>query len=121
MVFPRVMADHGHKLADDAVVSVRGRLDSRDDTPKLMATEITVVEGISDSAPPLKLRLPATVLTEDRISVLKGILSEHPGDSRVLLHLGDGKVLRLSDEFCVDVSRVVGELRVAFGHEAVVA
>jgi DNA polymerase-3 subunit alpha len=39
----------------------------------------------------------------------------------VLLHLGEGKILRLSDEFSVDYGRVVGELRVAFGHDAVVA
>jgi DNA polymerase-3 subunit alpha len=37
----------------------------------------------------------------------------------VFLHLGDGKVLRLSDHFCVDLAGVVGELRVAFGHDAV--
>ena len=30
-----------------------------------------------------------------------------------------GKILRLADEFCVDLDRVVGELRVAFGHDAV--
>ncbi len=28
-------AEHGHKLADDAVVCVKGRLDTRDDQPKL--------------------------------------------------------------------------------------
>ena len=31
-----------------------------------------------------------------------------------------GKVLRLSDEFCVDLDRVVGELRMLLGHDAVV-
>jgi DNA polymerase III subunit alpha len=33
--------------------------------------------------------------------------------------LGQGKVLRLSDEFNVDIDRAVGELRMAFGHDAV--
>jgi DNA polymerase III subunit alpha len=119
MVFPRVMSEHGYKLTDDTVVTVRGRVDHRDDTPKLMAQDITVVEGLSESAPPLKLRLPATSLTEDKIAQLKRILSEHPGDSRVFVHMGEGKVLRLTDEFCVDLGRVVGELRVAFGHGVV--
>ncbi|HEX9258618.1 MAG TPA: hypothetical protein VF855_03710, partial [Acidimicrobiales bacterium] len=62
---------------------------------------------------------PAVSLTEERIGALKRLLTEHPGDSRVFLHLGGGKVLRLSDEFCVDLTRVVGELRVTFGHDAV--
>ena len=34
--------------------------------------------------------------------------------------IGQGKVLRLADDFCVDLDRVVGELRMALGHDAVV-
>jgi DNA polymerase-3 subunit alpha len=120
MVFPKTMLEHGYKLVDDAVVTVKGRLDTRDETPKLICSEVHAVEGISEAAPPLRLRLPAPTLTEDRIAKLKHVLADHPGDSRVFLHLGDGKVLRLTDEYCVDVTRVVGELRVAFGHDAVV-
>ena len=41
-------------------------------------------------------------------------------ESPVYLHIGAGKVLRLSDEFCVDLDRVVGELRMLLGHDAVV-
>ncbi|MGH8939601.1 MAG: DNA polymerase III subunit alpha, partial [Actinomycetes bacterium] len=37
MVFPRTMTEHGHKLADDAVVVVKARVDTRDDAPKLIA------------------------------------------------------------------------------------
>ncbi len=37
----------------------------------------------------------------------------------VTLDLGT-QVLRLSDEFRVDLDLVVGELRMAFGHDAVV-
>ncbi len=32
---------------------------------------------------------------------------------------GTDKVLKLADEFRVDVDRAVGELRMAFGHDAV--
>jgi DNA polymerase III subunit alpha len=119
MVFPKTMLDHGYKLRPDAVVTVKGRVDGRDETPKLMCLELTVVEAISDEAPPLRLKLPALSLSEERIGTLKRLLSEHPGDSQVFLHIGEGKVLRLADDYCVDLPRVVGELRVAFGHEAV--
>ena len=44
MVFPRTMTEHGHKLADDAVVVVKGRVDKRDDAPKLIAQTIDVIE-----------------------------------------------------------------------------
>ncbi len=119
MVFPKTMLDHGYKLQPDAVVTVKGRVDGRDETPKLMCLELNVVEAISDEAPPLRLKLPALSLSEERIGTLKRLLSEHPGDSQVFLHIGEGKVLRLADDYCVDLPRVVGELRVAFGHDAV--
>jgi DNA polymerase-3 subunit alpha len=50
---------------------------------------------------------------------LRKILREHPGGSLVFLHLGTHQVLQLADEFSVDLDRVIGELRVAFGHDAV--
>jgi DNA polymerase-3 subunit alpha len=118
-VFPRAMAEHGHKLVADAVVCVKARVDARDETAKLVCTELAVFDGIVDGAPPLRVRLPAAALTEERIGTLKRVLADHPGPSPVFLHLGEGKVLRLADDYGVDVSRVVGELRVAFGHDAV--
>jgi DNA polymerase-3 subunit alpha len=117
-VFPRLMLDQGHKLVDDAIVVVRGRLDGRDETPKLLAQDISVVE-LSAAAEPLRIRLPATVLSEDRIGELKRLLADHPGESPVLLDLGGGTVLRLPDEHRVDLGRIIGEVRVKFGHDAV--
>mgnify|MGYP003551492739 CR=1 FL=1 len=63
--------------------------------------------------------MPATSLNELKIAQIKKILREHPGDSPVYLHIGQGKVLRLADEFRVDLDRVVGGLRMALGPDAV--
>ena len=119
-LFPRTLVEHGHKLADDLVVAVRGRLDRRDEARiNLICQSIEVLEGLeSGPAPTLTLRLPPTSLDELRIQRLKRILRDHPGDSAVMLDLGS-QVLRLADDFRVDVDRSVGELRVAFGHDAV--
>jgi DNA polymerase-3 subunit alpha len=65
------------------------------------------------------LRIPPTSLDELRIQRLKRILRDHPGNSVVFVELGPDKALRLADEFRVDVDRVVGELRMALGHDAV--
>jgi DNA polymerase-3 subunit alpha len=106
---------------DDAIVAVRGRLDRRDESRfGLVAQQIDVLTGLSEGpAPALRLRLPTTSLDELRIQRLKRILRDHPGDSVVHLDIGGGKMLRLSDEFRVDIDRSVGELRMAFGHDAV--
>jgi DNA polymerase-3 subunit alpha len=102
-------------------VAVRGRLDRRDESRfGLIGQTVTVLSGLSDGpAVPLRLRLPSTSLDELKIQRLKRILREHPGDSVVMVDIGQGKVLRLADEFRVDLDRSVGELRMAFGHEAV--
>ena len=122
-VFPRTLQRAGHKLADDVVVAVKGRLDRRDESRLgLICQDVEVLAGPRRRpTPPLRLRLPSTALDELTIHRLKRILRDHPGDSPVLARPRRGKVLRLADEFRVDVDRAVGELRVAFGHDAVVA
>jgi DNA polymerase III subunit alpha len=121
-VFPRVLLEQGHKLVDDAIITVKGRIDRRDESrPGFMAQDVTILLGLDTSATsPLHLHVPATALSELKIHQLRRILRDHPGDSMVFLHIGQGKILRLADEFCVDLDRVVPELRVALGHDAVV-
>ena len=120
-VFPRTLVEQGHKLEDDVIVSVKGRLDKRDESRfGLIAQFIDVLAGLSDGpAPPLRLAVPSHTLDELKIQRLKRILRDHPGDSIVQIDIGQGKVLRLADEFRVDIDRAVGELRMAFGHDAV--
>ena len=121
-VFPRVLSEQSHKLVDDAIVTVRGRIDRRDESrPGFMAQDVQILEGLdAGNSAPLRLRVPATSLNELKIHQIRKILRDHPGNSPVYLHIGQGKVLRLADEFCVDLDRVVGELRMALGHDAVV-
>jgi DNA polymerase-3 subunit alpha len=120
-VFPRVLQEQGHKLVDDAIVTVKGRIDRKDETRLgFMAQDVTILESLDTfSNMPLHLKVPAAALSELKIHQLRRILRDHPGESSVFLHIGQGKILRLADEFCVDLDRVVPELRVALGHDAV--
>jgi DNA polymerase-3 subunit alpha len=120
-VFPRVLIEQGHKLVDDAIVTVKGRIDKRDESRVgFMAQDVTILESLDTSSSlPLHLKVPAAALSELKIHQLRRILRDHPGESMVYLHIGQGKILRLADEFCVDLDRVVPELRVALGHDAV--
>ncbi len=120
-IFPRTLAEQGHKLEDDLIVSVKGRLDRRDESRfGIIGQTITVLQGLDDGpAAPLRLRLHGSSLDELKIQRLKRIVKEHPGESIVMVDIGQQKVLKLSDEFRVDLDRVVGELRMAFGHDAV--
>ncbi|HWG73621.1 MAG TPA: DNA polymerase III subunit alpha [Acidimicrobiales bacterium] len=114
-IFPRTMGDVSHLLADDAVVCIKGRLDLRDDTPKLVCLELTRPELSVDGAAPLHLEVATHVLSNERVERLKTLLADHPGTSPVYLHLGN-KVLRLGQDFSVDTTNgLVAELRVLLG------
>jgi len=120
MVFPKTMADIGHLLEDDVVVLVEGRIDKREDSPKLIVRNVEVFEPMSDVRPPLRLELPASALSDDLVGQLKGLLCEFPGNSEVFIHLGDRQIIRLPDDFNVDAAGgLVGELRVLLGPNAV--
>ncbi|MCB1259783.1 MAG: DNA polymerase III subunit alpha [Acidimicrobiales bacterium] len=121
MVFPKTMQSYGHLLEDDAAVLVKARVDKREDTPKLIATEVEVLSDlITDESPPVRINLPAARASEPVLRSLKDLLHEHPGESQVFLHLGTSQVLRLPDEFSVDASTgLVAELRVLLGADAV--
>jgi DNA polymerase-3 subunit alpha len=121
MVFPKTMTDHGHKLADDVVAIVRGRVDKREDQPKLIAMEIDLFELAPESNAPLRVKVSPGTLSEPLIEQLKGVLTEHPGDSPVFLHLGERQVLRLPETFNVHTGNgLMGELRVLLGASAIV-
>ena len=121
MVFPKTMTEHGHKLLDDAVVLLKARLDTREDSPKLICMEVEVFDtsGIG-VAKPVRIRLPLEQVGEGAIDELKTLLNSHPGDSEVFLHLGDRHVLSLPAEFNVDpAGGLVAEIRGLLGAESV--
>ena len=102
---------------------MKGRVDGRDDTPKLMAMEITRPEVHIDGGPPVRLRVKAGALTDERVAQLKRVLAAHPGDSPVYVHLvGPDKetVLRLGDDFRCDARNgLFAELRILFGTDCI--
>jgi len=118
------MADFGHLLDDDVILCVRGRLDLRDDEPKLIALEITQPSiRLDDEVPPFLISAKLTMLTEDRVTRLKEILVSQVGDRPVFVHLvGQAKttVLALDDDYRVDGSATLcAELRELLGPSCV--
>ncbi|HTX62676.1 MAG TPA: OB-fold nucleic acid binding domain-containing protein, partial [Acidimicrobiales bacterium] len=116
-VFPRTMLQYAGVIADDAVVTVRARVDKRDEQPKLIASEVTVfVGGPASSSEPLRVRLPVGSMSAPVLDSLKDVLATHHGDVPVHLYLGGSaaKGFRLPAEYCVDTSNgVVAALRVS--------
>jgi DNA polymerase-3 subunit alpha len=120
MVFPRTMTNFGHLLEDDAIVCVKGRLDLRDEAPKIIALEVTRPEITLDhETEPVRIRTRSSAFTDERVRQLKEILLAHPGESAAFVQLEGAQrttVLRLADEYRVEPSAgFYAELRVLFG------
>ncbi len=116
-VFPKTMAQYAAVIADDSVVTVKARVDRRDDAAKLIAWDISVFGGGPASASePLRIRLPMGSMSTSVLDSLKEVLAAHHGDVPVHLYLGGpgAKGFRLPPEYCVDTSNgVVAALRVS--------
>jgi DNA polymerase-3 subunit alpha len=125
MVFPRTMTNFGHLLEDDAIVCVKGRLDLRDEAPKIIALEVTRPEITLDhETEPVRIRTRSSAFTDERVRQLKDILLQHPGESAAFVQLEGAQrttVLRLADEYRVEPSAgLYAELRVLFGPDCLV-
>ena len=123
MVFPKTMAQYGDLLEEDAIVCVKGRLDTREDTPKIMVMEVTRPELVLDGGPPVRLRVKLGALDPAKTAQLREILESHPGDSPVFVHLeapDKTTVLRLGDEHLVGARNgLFAELRVLLGADCI--
>ncbi len=123
MVFPKTMLQYGELLEPDAIVVLKARIDAREDTPKLIAMEVSRPEINLDGASALTLRVKAPVLTEARVAKLRDLLRAHPGESPVFVRVVGAEketVLRLGDQFRCDARNgLYAELRVLFGADCI--
>ncbi len=104
VVFPSSYEKFAPLLAKDAIVCVKGKIDLRDDAPKLVALEIWK-PNLAAGGDPLVLDIPAAECTPGFVEQLKEVLSSHPGLTPVHLRLNSGentKVLRLPDDFRIE-------------------
>ncbi len=97
LFFPNTYEVIGQYIAEDAIVVVKGRVDRRDDTPRIMAMDMSMPDVSSSAAnKPVTLTIPVTRCTPPLVERLKETLVLHPGDAEVHVKLLNGsKVTRL--------------------------
>jgi DNA polymerase III subunit alpha len=119
MIFPTTYQLYGTLLAEDAIVVVRGKLDRRDDVPKIIAMEISLPDLSAAPRGPVVLRMPVARCIPPVVERLKEVLATHPGMTEVHLRLdaaGSSKVLKLADGYRVTPSSaLIGELKALLG------
>ena len=106
LFFPNSYQLYATAIADDAIVIVKGKVDKRDDVPKLIAMDLTIPDLTtgSDGTAPIVLQLPVTKCVPPVVEQLRDVLRTHPGTTEVHLRLrGNQKttVVRLDDKLRV--------------------
>ena len=107
LLFPGTYQLAGSLLAEDAIVTVRGKLSRSKDQPEIRGEEVTLPDLTDDRTGPVVVSMPITRCTPPVVDQLKEVLRTHPGVTEV--HL------RLLGRQQTTVMRVDDRLRVAAG------
>jgi DNA polymerase-3 subunit alpha len=107
LFFPATYAQCMSQVIDDAIVLVRGRLDRREEVPKLVAMEVSAPDISAGQTGPFVVTILEARCVPPVVDRLKEVLRSHPGPTEVHLRLQTGsrtRVLRLDDKLRVKPS-----------------
>jgi DNA polymerase-3 subunit alpha len=89
LFFAKTYLQYALTLVEDRVVTIRGRVDHRDDQVRFSAVEMTSLDVSSGPVGPLMISLPISQCTPPIVERVKEILRSHPGKREVHLQIED--------------------------------
>jgi len=107
LFFANSYQTHAMNLIEDRVVVVRGRIDKREEAPRITALEMTMPDISGGPTGPLVISIDSARVTAPLVDRMKEILRSHPGSREVHLKLDDGSkglVMKIDDELRVTAS-----------------
>jgi DNA polymerase III subunit alpha len=119
LFFPATYQACMNLVVEDAIVIVRGRLDRREDVPKLVAMEVKTADLPAGESGPFVVSILEARCVGPVVDRLRDVLRTHPGPREVHLRLLTGnraKVLRLDNKLRVRPSpSLVADLKQLLG------
>jgi DNA polymerase-3 subunit alpha len=119
LFFPQTYQLYATSIAEDAVVMVKGKVDRRDDVPKLIAMDLTIPDLSVDDSGPFVVSMPVARCVPPVVERLREVLCTHPGPTEVHLRLRGHErttVVRLDDKLRVAASpALIGDLKQLLG------
>ena len=123
LFFPNTYELVGQYIAEDAIVVVKGRVDRRDDQPRLMAMDLSMPDiTASDEVKPVVLALPPSRCPPPLVDRLREVLTSHPGSAEVHVKLINGSratLLRLGSMRVAPTTALMADLKELLGPNAV--
>ena len=92
LFFAKTYNQYSMSLTEDRIVTVRGRVDRRDDALRFTAVEMSLPEISTAPLGPLVISLPMSQCTPPVVERIKEILRSHPGKREVHLQLNENGV-----------------------------
>ncbi|GIH19074.1 DNA polymerase III subunit alpha [Rugosimonospora africana] len=118
LFFPNTYELVGQYIAEDAIVVVKGRVDRRDEQPRLMAMDLSIPDITQpDDAKPVVVALPPSRCTPPLVERLVEVLSSHPGGAEVHLRV-NRHVLRVNPRVS-STPALMADLKALLGPSAV--
>jgi DNA polymerase-3 subunit alpha len=122
MFFPSSYTQVALTIAEDAIVAVKGRTDAREDTVKLIGSELTLLDTTEAPRGPVRLSMEATKCTPPMVTRLKDVLATHPGATEVHLQLLSSNNPRVVlGQRVTPSAALMGDLKALLGPAAVSA
>jgi DNA polymerase-3 subunit alpha len=107
LFFPQTYQLYAMAIAEDAIVIVKGKIDRREDVPKLIAMDMTIPDLTVTDGAPFVVSMPLTKCVLPVVDQIREVLRTHPGTTEVHLRLrGNQKttVVRLDDKLRVNAT-----------------
>ena len=107
LFFAATYQAHALNLIEDRVIVVRGRIDKREEAPRITALDMTIPDVTGAPTGPLVISMDANRVTPPLVDRMKEILRSHPGPREVHLKLDDGTkglVMKIDDDLRVTAS-----------------
>ncbi|KRF29561.1 DNA polymerase III subunit alpha [Phycicoccus sp. Soil802] len=119
LFFPSAYLTVQHALTHDTVVVVKGRVNRRDDTPTIFASDLTLPDISEGPRGPVVVTIDTNRATQTKVEELKSVLSSHPGSTEVHVRLsqpGRSVLMKLEDSYRVNATEALfGDLKVILG------
>ena len=124
MFFSNSYATHGVNLVEDRIVAIRGRVDKREEQPRVSALDLTLPDLNQIPTGPLVISMEMSRCTPPVIERMKEILRSHPGGREVHLQLeenGKKTILKIDEGLKVTSSpSLSADLKTVLGPDCLV-
>ena len=125
LFFAATYQTHAMNLMEDRVIVVRGRIDKREEGPRITALDMTIPDVTGAPTGPLVITIDAIRVTAPLVDRMKEILRSHPGPREVHLKLDDGSkglVMKIDDDLRVTASpSLSADLKSVLGPDCLVS